>query len=101
LLGGYFAFESPDSALLVSLLPALLHIRGTERLSILVRLVGEESGQMRSGRDLVLTRLVELLLIEALRQVKTRRQVCYGGWRMRDSRQRCGTCTATPRVHGR
>lgn len=67
LLGGYFAFESPDSALLVSLLPALLHMRGTERLSILVRLVGEESGQMRSGRDLVLTRLVELLLIEALR----------------------------------
>ena len=67
LLGGYFAFESPDSALLVSLLPALLHIRGTERLSILVRLVGEEAGQMRSGRDLVLTRLVELLLIEALR----------------------------------
>jgi AraC-like DNA-binding protein len=67
LLGGYFAFESPDSALLVSLLPALLHMRGTERLSMLVRLVGEESGQMRSGRDLVLTRLVELLLIEALR----------------------------------
>jgi transcriptional regulator GlxA family with amidase domain len=67
LLGGYFAFESPDSALLVSLLPALLHIRGTERLSILVRLVGEGAGQMRSGRDLVLTRLVELLLIEALR----------------------------------
>jgi hypothetical protein len=67
LLGGYFAFESPDSVLLVSLLPALLHIRGTERLSILVRLVGEEAGQMRSGRDLVLTRLVEVLLIEALR----------------------------------
>ena len=41
--------------------------RGVERLSVLVRLVGEESSERRSGRDLVLTRLVEVLLIEALR----------------------------------
>lgn len=67
LLGGYFVFDSPDAALLVSLLPALVHIRGVERLSTLVRMVGEESGERRSGRDMVLTRLVELLLIEALR----------------------------------
>ena len=67
LLGGYFVFDSPDAALLVSLLPALVHVRGVERLSILVRLVGEESSERRSGRDLVLTRLVEVLLIEALR----------------------------------
>jgi AraC-like DNA-binding protein len=67
LLGGYFAFDSPDAALLVSLLPAVLHVRGVERLSTLVRLVGEEAGERRSGRDLVLARLVELLLIEALR----------------------------------
>jgi AraC-like DNA-binding protein len=67
LLGGYFAFDSPDAGLLVSLLPALVHVRGVERLSVLVRLVGEESSQRRSGRDLVLTHLVELLLIEALR----------------------------------
>jgi AraC-like DNA-binding protein len=51
----------------VSLLPALVHVRGVERLSVLVRLVGEEAGERRSGRDLVLTRLVEVLLIEALR----------------------------------
>lgn len=67
LLGGYFVFDSPDAALLVSLLPALIHVRGAERLSTLVRLVGEESGERRAGRDLVLTRLVEVLLIEALR----------------------------------
>ncbi|MDQ0464049.1 AraC-like DNA-binding protein [Caulobacter ginsengisoli] len=67
LLGGYFVFDSPNAALLVSLLPALVHVRGAERLSLLVRLVGEESGEQRSGRDLVLTRLVEVLLIEALR----------------------------------
>lgn len=67
LLGGYFVFDSPDASLLVSLLPAVIHVRGAERLSLLVRLVGEESMQRRSGRDLVLSRLVEVLLIEALR----------------------------------
>ncbi len=67
LLGGYFVFDSPDAALLVSLLPALVHVRGVERLSILVRLVGEECLDQRSGREHVLTRLVEILLIEALR----------------------------------
>jgi AraC-like DNA-binding protein len=70
LLGGYFVFDSPDAALLVSLLPALVHVRGTERLSVLVRLVGEEAGAQRSGRDLVLARLVEVLLIEALRSTE-------------------------------
>ena len=67
LFGGYFTFDSPDAALLVSLLPALVHVRGVDRLSVLVRLVGDESNAQRSGRDLVLKRLVEVLLIEALR----------------------------------
>jgi AraC-like DNA-binding protein len=67
LLGGYFAFESPDAALLVSLLPAVVHVRGLERLSALVQLVGEEASERRPGREPVLARLVELLLIEALR----------------------------------
>jgi AraC-like DNA-binding protein len=67
LLGGWFAFDSPDAALLVSLLPAVVHVRGAERLSVLVRLVGEEAGERRAGRDFVLTRLVDVLLVEALR----------------------------------
>ena len=69
LLGGWFVFDSPDAGLLVSLLPALVHVRGAERLSVLVGLVGEESSERRSGRDLVLTRLVDVLLIEALRSM--------------------------------
>ena len=66
-LGGYFVYDSPDAELLVSLLPALVHVRGMERLSVLVQLISEESRAQRSGRELVLTRLVEVLLIEALR----------------------------------
>ncbi len=69
LLGGYFVFDSPDAALLVSLLPALMHVRGVERLSVLVRLVDGESSEERAGRDLVLSRLVEIVLIEALRSI--------------------------------
>lgn len=67
LFGGHFTFESPDAALLVALLPAVIHVRGVPRLSQLVRVLGEEAGEDAIGRDLVLARLVEILLIEALR----------------------------------
>jgi AraC-like DNA-binding protein len=70
LLGGYFVFGSPNAGLLVSLLPTLVHVRGVKRLSTLVQLVGEEASEARSGRDLVLARLVEVLLIEALRSTQ-------------------------------
>lgn len=70
LLGGYFVFESPDAGLLVSLLPALVHVRGAARLSTLVGLVVEESRGRMPGRDLILSRLVEVLLIEALRSTQ-------------------------------
>jgi AraC-like DNA-binding protein len=67
LLGGWFVFDSRDTTLLVSLLPSLVHVRGVERLSTLVQLVGEEASESRPGRDLILSRLVEVLLVEALR----------------------------------
>lgn len=69
MLGGYFAFASPDAGLLVSQLPALIHLRGAERLATLVRMVRDEAGGERPGRDLVLARLVEILLVEAIRAV--------------------------------
>ena len=69
MLGGYFVFDSQDAALLVSLLPVILHVRGVDRLSVLVRLVREESLEQRPGRDHVLVRLVEVLLVEALRSM--------------------------------
>ena len=67
LLGGYFVFDSPDAGLLGSLLPAVVHVRDAGRLGTLVGLVDDESREQRAGRGLVLTRLVEVLLIEALR----------------------------------
>ncbi len=44
-----------------------MHVQGSERLPLLVGLVREETQEQRPGRDLVLARLVEVLLIEALR----------------------------------
>jgi len=66
-LVGHFFFDAPDAPLLVSLLPSLVHVRGQQRLSTLVQLVTEESRAARLARDVVLSRLLEVLLIEALR----------------------------------
>jgi AraC-like DNA-binding protein len=54
---GHCSFGSPDASLLVSLLPQIVHVRGVDRLATLVQLV----------REVVLSRLLEVLLIEALR----------------------------------
>ncbi|WP_457394782.1 AraC family transcriptional regulator [Roseateles sp. P5_E1] len=67
LLVGHCSFGSPDAALLVSLLPQLMHVRGEPRFTALVRLLIDETGAERPARDEVLARLLEVLLIEALR----------------------------------
>lgn len=67
MLIGYCAFGSPDAALLVSLLPQFVHVRGERRLATIVQLVAEESRELRLARDVILERLLEVLLIEALR----------------------------------
>ena len=66
-LVGHFSFDAPDAALLVSLLPRMVLVRGQPRLSTLVQLVTDESRAARPARDVVLSRLLEVLLIEALR----------------------------------
>ena len=67
MMAGNCSFSSPDAALLVSLLPQYVHVRGEPRLTTLVQLVRDESRAQRPARELVLSRLVEVLLIEALR----------------------------------
>jgi AraC-like DNA-binding protein len=64
---GHCMFGSPDAALLVSLLPRLVHVRGKPRLATLVELLSDESRAQRPARDVIMTRLLEVLLIEALR----------------------------------
>ncbi|MHA6204934.1 cupin domain-containing protein [Dyella soli] len=70
-LGGSFMFDDADPALLVSLLPRVVHVQGSIRLSQLVQMVGEEVADQKPGADFMLSRLVELLLVEAMRSVST------------------------------
>lgn len=64
---GHCSFASPDAALLVSLLPRVVHVRGEPRLLTLMQLVCDETRAGRPARELVLQRLLEVMLIEALR----------------------------------
>ena len=67
LLVGHCEFASRDKDLLVSLLPEVIHVRGEERLTVLVAMIDEEARDRRMAREIVLARLLEVLLIEALR----------------------------------
>ena len=64
---GHCSFGAPDAALLVSLLPDVVLVRNRPRLATLMQLVDEETRTQLPARDLVLERLLEVLLIEALR----------------------------------
>lgn len=71
ILGGNFRFDSANAQLLVRLLPPAIHIRGGEpgarRVRRLVELIGEEALEEYAGQGAILERLVEVLLMEALR----------------------------------
>jgi len=71
LLGGYFAFDPVNAKVISDLLPRILHIRAAElvveSISPIIELVKREALGSRAGRSLVLARLVEILLVEALR----------------------------------
>jgi AraC-like DNA-binding protein len=66
-IGGWFEFGSSDAGLIVALLPRMIHLRGQPRLGQLVQLLGEEAAREAPGGALILERLAEILLIEALR----------------------------------
>jgi AraC-like DNA-binding protein len=71
LLGGYFELDSANRGLLGRLLPTLIHIEASDpaagRLKRTIGSIVEEALADRPGRDLVVDRLIEVLLVEALR----------------------------------
>lgn len=64
---GLCSFASADAALLVYLLPTMVVAHDEPRLATLVQLVSDETRRHRPAREVVLERLLEVLLIEALR----------------------------------
>jgi AraC-like DNA-binding protein len=67
LLGGFFTFVSSDAALIVSLLPPIIHLKAAPLASTLIGLIDAEAQTSRPGRELILRRFVEVLLAEAIR----------------------------------
>ncbi|HEV7642397.1 MAG TPA: AraC family transcriptional regulator [Pyrinomonadaceae bacterium] len=71
LQGGYFAFDQVNAPMLLDQLPDLVHIRssdaGIDSISQIIKLIDKEARGEGAGRDLILERLVEVMLLEALR----------------------------------
>jgi AraC-like DNA-binding protein len=70
-LGGSFGFERINAPLLLALLPDLIHIPASEgrasRLGRVLELLCEECVSDYPGKELIIRRMLEALLIEALR----------------------------------
>ena len=70
-LGGYFQLDSVNRSLLSGLLPTLVHIQASDptarRIKRTIDSIVEEALADLPGRDLVVDRLIEVLLVEALR----------------------------------
>lgn len=71
MLGGYFAFDPVNAAVLLDFLPKVMRIRASgpagESVAALAGMIQREAREKRAGRALVLTRLIEVMLVEALR----------------------------------
>lgn len=70
-LGGSFSFERVNAPLLLALLPDLIHIQASQgtagRLGRIIHLLAEECTSSHPGKDLIIQRMLEVLLVEALR----------------------------------
>jgi len=71
IVGGHFAFDSRNTDLLAAFLSPIVHFRATEdgagRLGRVLAMIDDEVSSGRPGRDSMLARLLEIVLIEWLR----------------------------------
>jgi AraC-like DNA-binding protein len=70
-LGGTFRIEQVNASLLLALLPKVIHIPAsggrTAKLNRMIELIMEECAGDEPGKEVILQRMLEVLLIEALR----------------------------------
>ncbi len=71
-MAGAFVFGNPNIALLDSLMPSVVHVQAAEaqanHLTALLKVLSDEGLAERPGRSLVMDRLLEIMLVEALRR---------------------------------
>jgi len=70
MMGGSFQIERANAPLLIALLPDMVHVRAadTTALSRIIGLIRDECAADRPGGEMILQRLLEVMLIEALRR---------------------------------
>lgn len=70
-LGGTFCIEQANAPLLLSLLPRIIHIPAskgrTGKLSRVIELIIDECANDEPGKEMILQRMLDVLLVEALR----------------------------------
>ena len=75
-LGGYFELDAANQDLLRGLLPTLVHIEATDpaatRLKHTTDLIVDEALSDRPARELIVDRLIEVLLVKAIRHCNER-----------------------------
>ena len=85
LVCGSFRFDRPDAHPLVALLPPLLHIRpdggeATEWLQATLRFLARETREPRPGSETIVSRLTDVIFVQALRAWLETAPVGQGGW---------------------
>ena len=72
IIGGVILCDPTNAELLSEMLPQCVHVAASEgigaRLGMLVSLIQEEAREAGPGSDLILSRLIEVLLVETLRR---------------------------------
>jgi AraC-like DNA-binding protein len=81
LICGAVRFDHPAARDLVAILPATVHIEAdTESIQAALRLMGAEARSLRPGGEAVITRLADILVIQAIRAWMETDPAARTGW---------------------
>jgi AraC-like DNA-binding protein len=85
LVCGAVRFEHPAARNLVEILPSTIHIEASssprlERIQSVLRLMAVEAGELRPGGEAVITRLGDILVIQAIRAWMESDPAARSGW---------------------
>lgn len=69
IIGGHFAFDTANAQLLNDVMPSVIHIgnESAPTLRAIIELVDQEASCSHPGRTFILERLLEIMLVQALR----------------------------------
>jgi AraC-like DNA-binding protein len=85
LICGAVRFEHPAADNLIEILPSTIHVEASssprlERMQSVLRLMASEAGELRPGGEAVITRLGDILVIQAIRAWMESDPTAQTGW---------------------